>query len=106
MNCSARYTISWHRIERRTSEKGVKLQCDLKYFNFRPSDQAYVLIFCQYLLDCLDLEYFTQYSGSNSSVIAAVLGSIFIEGELWRRTEGDDGKSKNGLIFEGRTNVD
>ena len=38
--------------------------------------------------------------------MTAVLGSIFIEGELWRRTEGDDGKSKNGLIFEGRTNVD
>ena len=67
-----------------------------------------ILNFCQYLLDCSDLEYFTQCqnSGSNSSVIAAVLGSIFIEGELWRRTEGDDGKSKNGLIFEGRTNVD
>ena len=53
------------------------------------------------------VEYCTQYSGLNSSVMTAVLGSIFIEGELWRRTvEGDDGKSKNGLIFEGRTNVD
>ena len=45
MNCSARYTISWHRIERRTSEKEVKPKIVLKCFKFRPSPHQTELIF-------------------------------------------------------------